>query len=154
MGKYLRRYLIFWLPAAVVAYCFSAPALASQIAQWFCAFFMLFGWGVNTGMFAYRYPRNALAFVCAYLGLNILIIIGLYKTSYATTAHLLLNQIGGAFSFRPLDIFLMALLDFNIQHEVVVVCIVAGFCLAGWLVGLICRRIYPDPTRPRLYKIS
>lgn len=149
MRKYMLRYLIFWLPAAIVAYLFNRADMISQIAQWATALFMLFGWSANTGMAAYHYPRNTLALILAYLGGSILLIMSMYAVPYSSTPHFWLNTLGGLLSFRPLGIFVKALLDFNIRQELVVTCALSACCMAGYLVGLIVRRIRPNPYRPR-----
>lgn len=152
MRKYILRYFIFWLPAAVVAYFFAGSSMASQVAQWLCAFFMLFGWSANTGMFAYNYPRNALALILAYLGVSILVIMTMYSVPYSSSSHYWLNTLGGLLSFKPLAIFVKALLDFNIQQEMVVTGALTACCFIAYLVGLIVRRIRPNPYRPRFRK--
>ena len=153
MGKYLFRYLIFWLPAAVAVYFFSGESSgAAHAFQWFGAFFLVLGWSVNTGMLAYHRPRNALALLMGWLGCNILIITALYRTPYQSTLHWWLLNVGGALSFKPLDIFIMALLDFPVQHEMVVTGALAACCFAGWLCGTVYRRIRPNPYRPRIYR--
>ena len=153
MNKYLLRYLIFWLPGAVAAYLFSRGSSTAAMAfQWFGAFFLVLGWSVNTGMTAYRYPRQALALLLAWRGISILVIMALYRSSYQSPLHWWLLNVGGALSFRPLDIFIVALLDFPVQHEMVVTCGLGICCFVGWLCGVAFRWIRPDPYRPRMYR--
>ncbi|HHY51828.1 MAG TPA: hypothetical protein GX499_01105 [Clostridiales bacterium] len=155
MGKYLFRYLIFWLPAAVAAYFFSGGSSTATLAfQWFGAFFMVLGWSVNTGMMAYHHPRQGLALLLAWLGVNILIITALYRTSYQSSLHWFLLNVGGVLSFKPLDIFIVALLDFPFQHELIVTCTLAACCFFGWICGTLYRRIRPNPYRPKIYRIG
>lgn len=149
MKRYLLRYFYFWLPAILVATFFNNSGMPSQIAQWFTAFFMVFAWAVNTGMLAYHHPRNTLALALAYGGLHILLITAFYRTTGA--AHAWLRQIAGLFSFRPLGIFIKALLDFTIQHEMVVTAALTGCCLLGWFCGVVYRQMRPNPYKPKFY---
>ena len=150
MKKYLLRYLIFWLPAVLAAYFYNNASAASQVLQWFCAFFMVLGWAVNTSMAAYRYPRKTMALLLGYAGIHILIITMLYSAQYGTAAEMFLLRYGGMFSYRPLDIVVMALLDFNIMHEMYVTLFLVFLCFAGFAAGVFYRRLVPDPYRPRI----
>lgn len=152
MRKYYLRYLFFWAPAFFVACFFNNPSMLSQILQWFFAFFMLFGWAVNSAMAAYHFPRTVFSSLLVYLGVNLLITTGLYHISSGSAMSRLLMRIGGLLSFTPLDIVVTALLDFTIPHEVYVVAAVTCVCLAGWLAGVAYRRIHPNPYRPRISK--
>lgn len=152
MSKYIVRYLILWLPAALVAYFFNNASMASQVAQWFCAFFMVFGWSVNTGMCAYHYPRTTLSLILVYTGINVLLIVLLYASTYASPLNKALILVGGALSYTPLDAFVRAILDFNIPHEVYVIAFLVACCFVGYCVGLAYRRVRPNPYSPRMSK--
>ena len=153
MRKHLLRYLIFLLPALAVSWLarpltgvFSAEGLAG--ARWFFAFFMLLGYGLCTAVFAYRHPRAAAAFTLYYTGFNLLIITAFYSADYGAAAYGFLRDYGGALSYVPLGVFVDALLEFNIRHEVVVTLILAASMGLGFLAGLFRRRSSPDPYRP------
>lgn len=150
MRKYLLRYLIFWAPAVLVACLFNNASPLSQILQWFFAFFMLLGWCANTAMAAYHYPRRTLSVLLMYLGINLLAIVALYNINTGSSASMLLLRLGGLLSFTPLDILVMALLDFSIPHEIYVTVGVVILCFLGWLAGLFYRRIHPNPYRPTM----
>jgi len=150
MRKYIIRYLIFWLPAVLVAYFYNRPDTASHIAQWFAAFIMLFGWSINTGMCAYYFPRRTLALILMYLGVSVLVIIWMYSAPYASATHNWLRLWGGVLNFKPLEILLMAILEFNVRHELVVTYTLGAFCLLGYIVGIIYRYIRPDPYKPKM----
>lgn len=154
MKKYLFRYLIFWFPAALVASFFNNSGTASQILQWLFAFFFLFGWAVNTGMSAYYFPRRTLSLLFAYTGANILIILWLYSAHFGSTSYFLLQRVGGLFSFVPMEIFIMALINLDIRHELYVTGFMAAACLAGFAVGVVYRRLRPNPYRPRMRKLD
>lgn len=152
MKKYFLRYLIFWAPAVIIALFFNSALMVSQVLQWFFAFFMLFGWAVNTGMAAYRYPRKTLSSLLIYLGVNLLIIVWLYSTSLDSRTSRMLVKIGGIFSYTPQDILLKALLEFNIPHEIYITFLIVLLCFIGYLCGLIARRVRPSPYQPRIMK--
>lgn len=155
MGKYLVRYLIFWLPAVCVAYFFNNPSLPSQALQWFFAFFMLLGWSVNTGMAAYHYPRSAMAALLTYAGFNILVIAVLYMQDYRSALYQVLRGYGGVFSFKPLDILLQSLKPFTgvaLPWEYLVLFILLAGCLLGYIIGLVQRRVSPNPYSPRILR--
>ena len=152
MQKYLLRYLVFWAPAFVVAVFFCNNTMPSQIAQFFCAFFMLFGWLANTGMAARRYPRNTLTFILLYSGVSLILTELLYRDilrQYFGNAY---YMVGGIFSYVPMDIIIQKTLDFKIQHETYIVAGIAAFCLIGWLFGLFISYHNPNPARPRIHK--
>jgi hypothetical protein len=148
--KYLVRYVIFWLPAALVAYLFNNSMAASHILLWFTAFFFLLGWGVNTGMAAYRYPRAVLAALLTYTGVHLIVIELLYRQDGRTLLGVLLRRVGGAFSFIPLDMFVKALRQYSpsIPHELYATVLLIAVCLIGYLAGLLRRRSHPDPYHP------
>ncbi len=150
MRKYIVRYLIFWAPAAAVSLFFFGRSQASQTAQWFCAAFMVLGWAINTGMASRHYPRATLALLLGYLGANILLIVGLYNTPQLSPLHSFLSDYAGIFSYKPLDIIIVAIVDFSLRHEFVVTYALAGLCFCGWLIGQLYRRARPDPYRPTM----
>ena len=148
MRKYLIRYLIFWLPAVLASYLFTSREQTFEIILWFLGFFMLLGWGVNTGMCAYNYPRNTLSLLLAYFGANALLITGLHNASFGSTAYRIFDHAAGFFTYRPLEMIYQTLLDFSVFQEMWVVGIVLGFCAVGFLSGLLYRQIRPNPYRP------
>lgn len=153
MKKYLIRYLIFWLPALLVSYLFAGGGLMADIPQWFFAFFMLFGWSVNTGMAAYHFPRGALSALLAYGGFNTLVIVTLYTTDYRQGLHIFMRKVGGIFSFQPLDILVRNLKPITsaaLPWEFIVLCVLLVCCLLGYLVGVVQRRVRPNPYSPRI----
>lgn len=153
MRKYLLRYLVFWVPAVVVAYFFSSAAFPSQIAQWFTAFFMLFGWGINTGMAAYRHPLPTLSFLLCYAGLNILVVMTMYSAEVGGAMYVFLHRFGGIFSFQAVNIFVQTLKGYpGLYAELVVVEVLLGCALVGYLVGLVQRRVNPSPYSPRIFR--
>lgn len=152
MRKYLLRYLIFWLPAVTVSCFFNNSTMLSHILQWFFCFFMVFGWAVNTGMAAYRQPRPALAALLVYSGFNIIITVVKYTTDPREGLGVVLRRVGGLFSYNALDIMVRAISQFSIPHELCVLGLVAGCCFVGYVVGLVQRRIHPDPYSPRIRK--
>jgi hypothetical protein len=129
-----------------MALLFNNSSMLSQTLQWFFAAFMIFGWGLNSAMAAYKLPRQTLAAALTYLGVNILIAVGIY--SYGIGG--LLRSLGGILSFTPLDILIVALLDFTIPHELYIVVTLFCVCVLGWVAGVFYRRIHPDPYRPRM----
>jgi len=152
MAKYIVRYLIFWLPATIIFYFFNNSSMLSQVLQWFFAFFMLLGWSVNTGMAAYYYPRKVLALIFGYAGVNILLIVAWYKTYYHSALNNFLLYFGGLFSYNPLDVFIQALLDFNIYHELFVTGFLVLCCVIAYIVAMVYRHFNPNPYRPRILK--
>jgi hypothetical protein len=155
MRKHILRYLIFLLPALAVALLARplagvVPAGALAGARWFFAFFMIFGYGLCTAVFAYRHPRAAAAFILYYTGFNLLVITAFYSAEYGAAAYGFLRDYGGALSYVPLGIMVEALLDFNIRHEVVVSLILAASMGLGFLGGVFRRRSSPDPYRPTI----
>ena len=148
MRKYLFRYLIFWLPAIVASYLLTSGEMMPQIVRWFFGFFMLFGWGVNTAMFAYNNLRGALSFVLGYLGVNVLLIMGLHHAPFGSASYRVFVHAAGLFTYRPLSMIYQMLLDFSIFQEMWIVLIVTGICLVGLLFGLLYRQIRPNPYRP------
>ena len=150
MTKYMLRYIIFWLPALIVAYAFNNNMLISHVLQWLFAFFLIFGWAANTGMAAYELPRQTLVFLFIYIGVTILIIVGIYSTDPREIPHVLLRHVAGATSVVPLSIMMKALHDFNIPHEAVVSGVLVGGCIIGYIAGVVSRRVNPNPYRPRM----
>jgi hypothetical protein len=155
MRRYILRYLIFLLPALAVSLLVSplAGILSAGVlsgARWFLAFFMIFGYGLCTAVFAYRHPRAAAAFILYYTGFNLLIITAFYSADYGAAAYGFLRDYGGALSYVPLGIIVDALLDFNIRHEVVVTLLLAASMALGFLGGVFRRRSSPDPYRPTI----
>lgn len=150
MRKYYFGYLVFLLPALMVAMIYSNNTQLSIALQWFFGFFMLFGFGVNTSSAAYRYPRSAMSFILLYTGINLLAATWLYSSSYGTLQYEMLRRYGGALSYVPLEIMVDALLDFNIPHEVYVILTVTACCLIGFVFGVVRRRVNPDPCRPTI----
>ncbi|MCL2857158.1 MAG: hypothetical protein FWE19_05480 [Oscillospiraceae bacterium] len=148
MSKYLIRYLIFWAPAILSAY-FLTPQSTTllQVAQWFFGFFMLFGWAMNTGMAAYSYPKQSITFILAYFGVNALLITRLVNTSYSSSGYVVLDTVAGAFTYRPLYMLYGALEASNFR-EMLIVGIVAGCCVVGFVWGVLHRQVKPDPYRP------
>jgi len=150
MKKYMLAYFILWLPAVLVAYLYNNAEMLSQILQWSFAVLMVLGWSVNTGLMAYRYPRTALSLVFFYVGLTVLAITLKYSSESGTPLHQFMRVWGGILSYKPLEIFIMALRDFNIPHEMYLMGAVVLLCLVGYLVGLAYRRVRPDPYSPRI----
>jgi len=149
MRKFILRYLFFWAPAFILSFFFRGGLMQLYTLKWFFAFFMLFGWGVNTAMAAYHYPRRTMSGILMYVGFNILAIVGLYSWDGVNRA---VYYLGGIFSFTPLDILVVALLDFNIPHELYVALLVFCICSLGWIAGMLYRRVNPDPYRPKMGK--
>ena len=150
MKKYILRYLLFWLPAAAISYFYNNTSGLSQVLQWVFASVMAVAWAVNTGMAAYLYPRTTLSLVFAYSGVSAFLILALYSAPYKS--YYILQPLAGMFGYVPLDIYVMALLDFNIPHEWYVTIFLVTLCLIGYLIGLICRRLRPNPYRPVIVK--
>lgn len=150
MGKNYLIYFMFLLPALIVSLFFKNDSMISIVLQWFFGFFMLIGFGVNTASSAYRYPRATMSFILLYTGVNLLIITAFYAAAYNSTAYVILRDYGGALSYVPLGIMVNALIDFNIQQEVFVTLLIAACCLAGYIFGLVHRRVHPDPYSPRI----
>jgi hypothetical protein len=148
MKKYILRYLIFWLPAVLAACWYGNSSPLSKGLQWFFAFFLIFGWSVNTAMAAVHFPRGTLSLILLYLGVNFLLIMGLYSVNTATAAGRVLLRMGGLFSFTPLDILIVALLDYSIPHEIYVTAGLVILCFLGWMAGVLVRRLYPPSYRP------
>jgi hypothetical protein len=155
MRKQILRYLIFLLPALAVSLL--ARPLAGVLPagiytgiRWFFAFFMVFGYGLCSAVFAYRHPRAAAAFILYYTGFNLLVITAFYSAEYGAAAYGFLRDYGGALSYVPLGIMVEALLDFNIRHEVVVALVLAAVMGIGFLGGVFRRRSSPDPYRPTI----
>lgn len=149
MKKYLLRYLIFWLPAIAVAYFFTNSSSLSQVLQWFFAFFMLFGWAANTAMAASHFSSSTLSALLAYLGFHLVAIYIVYTTDFRSGLHIVLRTLGGLFSFKALAVFKSLADSLNWWGEIAVVLLVFCCCLLGFLVGLVHRRLHPDPYRPR-----
>jgi hypothetical protein len=149
MKRYILRYLFFLTPALLVSLFFRNASAASQVLQWFTAFFMVLGWAVNTGMAAYYYPRDVLGLMLVYAGANLALINLVYHNTWGSRSGWL-GELMGAASFTPLQIFVRALIDLNIQQEVYVLAGMVACCAAGYLAGLLARRIYPNPYHPRI----
>lgn len=153
MRSYLLRYLIFWLPAALMSYVFNFEGETVHVIQWFCVFFMLFGWGVNTGMAAYHYPRSTLSALLTYTGFNIIVIAVMYVSAEGEGLYLVTRSIGGIFSFGPLDALVQALKNFSgLMWEMCATGTLIAVCVIGYVVGLVQRRVSPNPYRPRIAK--
>jgi hypothetical protein len=152
MKKYMLRYLIFWAPAFLAACFFNNTSPLSQALQWFFAFFMVLGWCVNTGMATYHHPRKMLSNLLLYLGVNLLLITFLYNINAGSVANRIIMRAIGIFSYTPLDIFVMRLLDYNIPQEVYVTFFLFLACLLSWLAAFIYRKLNPNPYRPRITK--
>lgn len=152
MKKYLLRYAIFWLPAMLMSYFFNNSTGISLGLQWFFAFFLILGWSVNTGMYAYHFPRSAMSSLLLYFGVNVLLIALMYVTGYGTVLNAVMIKVGGIFSFQPLDIVVRALLGFNIPHELYVLFGLVFCGLIGYVCGVVMRRVRPDPYRPQMLK--
>ncbi|MCL2057303.1 MAG: hypothetical protein FWH02_08825 [Oscillospiraceae bacterium] len=147
MKKYLPRYLLFWAPAFALSLFFRGDLMQFHALRWFFTFFMLLGWGINTAMAAYHYPRKVLSGLLMYAGAHVLLITWLYSLTDRSPA---LYYLAGAFSFTPLDILVTALLDFNIMHELYAALTVIALCLLGWAAGALYRRTNPNPYRPKI----
>lgn len=142
MGKYLLRYLLFWLPAILVFFTLDASMRYAYLLHWLFAFFLLFGWAANTGMAAYHEPLAALSLLLAYAGGAALCILAMYSSSYTTVLHKAAQWLGGLLCFWPLDVFVRALQPTgNHPWELVVLGIVVAACAAGYLAGLVCRSV-------------
>lgn len=150
MGKNYLIYLVFLLPALFVSLFYNNDTMLSIVLQWFFGFFMLIGFGVNTASAAYRYPRATMSFVLSYTGVNLLIITAFYASAYDSLPYIVLRDYGGALSYVPLGIMMDALLDFNIQHEVVITLLIAACCFIGYIFGIVHRHVKPDPYRPKI----
>ena len=150
MRKYMLRYLLLWLPAAAVALFYNHATTLSQALQWIFAGVMVLGWAANTGMCAYHYPRTTLSLILFYTGMSIFSITMQVSVRYGSQLYDAVHRWGGLLSFRPLDILVVALLDFRIPQEAYVVGFLVLLCLTGYLVGLLYRRIRPNPYRPRV----
>lgn len=153
MRKYALRYLVFWLPAVLVAYFYTLDSNLSITLQWFTAFFMILGWSVNTGMAAYHTPRSALSLLLCYTGFHILLIVCLASADRRSGLYLLLRSFGGILSYKPLGILLRAVRTMVALPEFFVLGILAGGCALGWIIGVVQRRISPNPYSPRIRKI-
>lgn len=154
MSKYIIRYLIFWLPAILVVSFFDNASMLSHVLQWFFASFMLFGWAANTGMAAYRYPRNILSLMLAYVGLHMLLIVFMYTTYSGSTENTVLKVAAGLLSFQPLTILLRTIRPFtNLPHELVLLGMITALCIVGYIAGIIHRRINPSPYSPRIQQL-
>ncbi len=152
MKKYYCLYLVFWLPALLVSFLFNNTSAFSHILQWAFAGIMVVGWSVTTGFATYHYPKRVLALILLYGGINAVLITTLYAAHYNSGIYTFINTWGGVLSFQPLDILVKALLDFSIPHEFYVTGLVVVCCLIGYIVGLVYRRIRPNPYRPRLLR--
>lgn len=150
MRKYYFGYLVFLLPALIVSLFYNNNSTISVALQWFFAFFMLFGFGVNTSSAAYKYPRQTISLILFYTGLNLLISTWLYASSYGTLQYTILRHYAGALSYVPLEIIVDALLDFNIPQEVYVTLLVSVCGFIGLIFGVVRRRVSPDPYRPTI----
>ncbi|WRS26836.1 hypothetical protein U6B65_10915 [Oscillospiraceae bacterium MB08-C2-2] len=140
MGKYLVRYMIFWLPGAILALTFQNDSMFSVILQWFFAFFFLFGWAVNSGMASAYYPRSTLSFLLVYTGIVALGLIAMYSASYHSQWGNTVRLIVGLLSFQPMDIAIQLFLRYSIPHEAYVLGLQVITCLIGYFVGLIYRK--------------
>ena len=150
MKKYMLRYAVFWLPAFIVVIFLPESSSYSFVARWFGAFFMIFGWGVNTGMAAVYRPRDTLSLLMIYFGVSLMLITGWYMGYLSRIFGRYWGQIiSGAFSYIPLYALVRALLDFNIPHEIYAMGILTIFCLIGWLAGIVFRYLNPNPYRPK-----
>lgn len=152
MRKYLLRYLIFWLPAIVVAYFFHNSSMPLQVLQWFFAFFMLFGWAANTAAAAYHYPNSTLSALLAYAGFHLIAINVVYTTDFRSGLHIVLRALSGLFSFKALGVFKAVADSLDWYGELAVVVLVCACCLLGYLAGLLRRRTHPNPYRPRIVR--
>ena len=121
---------------------------AAEIIQWFFGFFMLLGWTVNTIMATYSHPRQALAFILAYFGINALLIIALSRAPFSSARHVILDHTAGAFTFRPLYMLYQALRDFSIFQELWIAVIITMACGVGFVCGMFYRQVRPNPYRP------
>ena len=162
MRNILLRYLIIWAPVLLAAYLLDfrhtywqaigwRPELFflfGQIALWVIGAFFLIGWAVNTGVFAYHYPRQALAFLFAYFGLSALLIMRLHDASFGSVSYLIFEHGAGALTYRPLYMFYRVLLEFHVFAEMWTAGIIAGVCAVGFLCGVLYRRIRPNPYHP------
>ena len=151
MRKYFIRYLIFWAPAILSAYLLVPLGVAGQAAQWFLGFFMLLGWALNSGMAAYSHPRGTLAFITAYIGVNAALIALLVDTSFSAASYAIIDHAAGAFSYRPLYMLYEALL-YSPFREMWMAGIIAAACVVGFICGLLCRQLNPDPFRPKFIR--
>lgn len=152
MKKHLLLYAVLMIPAMIVAYTYANGTALSQILQWGFALVMIAGWAVNSGVAAYRYPSATLAFLLLYAGVNIFAVSLLYRQPYNSAEFLSMRHWIGAISFRPLDILVNALSDFMIPLELCVLCVLAALCLIGFLVGVLYRRLRPNPYHPRIMR--
>lgn len=151
MVKVFLRYLLFWFPAFTISVFYNNNSVSSQALQCFTAFFMLLAWAVNTGAFAYRYPRAALVFLLAFGGAHIVLINMVYRTT--GTLHTILRIICGLFTFRPLNIFVRMLQPYNnLPHEQIIILALLFSCLLGYLFGAVQRRVNPNPYSPRMMR--
>ena len=152
MKKYLLRYLFYWAPAFLASLLLRDAGTAAQVLRLFCAFFMLFGWAVNSGMAASREPRRTMAAILLYLGFALLMVNALYTGALQSRLGSAGVVLGGIFSYTPLEAIVDKMRDFRIPHEYYLTLGVAALCAIGWLLGLLYRFHNPDPSRPVIRK--
>ncbi|MCL2068376.1 MAG: hypothetical protein FWH00_00600 [Oscillospiraceae bacterium] len=151
MRKYLLRYLIFWLPALLAALLLRGNrSMLAEAVQFFCGFFMLFGFAVNSGMAARAYPRSTLTAIMLYFGAGTLLMSLVYTGRLQSLFGEYSRTIAGIFSYVPLGVFLRKMLDFNIMHEVYIISGISIFMFIGWAMGLLYVHHNPNPKSPRI----
>jgi len=161
MKKYISRYLFLWLPAITLAYIFTvlnsphsalSQSMPAQLAQWLCVIIMLIGWSANTGMSAYYYPRNTFSLLLTYYSICLILVTLFYRERFDSSIKVYLDIAAGLFSYKPLDILERTLIDFNMQHRLVILHIIVACNFIGYIIGVIARIMNPNPYRPKLYK--
>lgn len=139
MRKFMLYYLLLALPGILVALFFQNRSTVSVILQWICAAVMVLGWSVLTGFSAYRNGRRALGLLLLYASFVILDLAMVYTMAGQSRAlHAIFNTLS-LLTFRPLDILVVQLLDYNFPQEIAVMGFLIACCLVGFLVGILCR---------------
>ena len=168
MGIYYVRYIVFWLPIAVITVLLRTepvyavferyvgpwgPITTEMIAffiQLFFILFMLLGWLINSAMAAIRFPRRTLSGILIYFGLNMFLIMGYYASYYGSPLYHFLRYYGGIFSYVPMNALIQKFIDYNLSHEIWATGIITACCLIGFVIGAVQRRVHPNPYRPRM----
>lgn len=130
----------------------AVATITLMVIQWFFAFFMLIGWGINTGMAAYHFPYSTLTALFVYAGFNVLATSIVYVADYRSGTYIVLRALGGLFSFKPLEPLLRVLQSFSGPAELITIACITGCCLVGYIVGVLQRRVSPDPYSPRMMR--
>lgn len=160
MRKYMLIYLLLALPAILVALFYQNRTGLSAALQWVFAVLMLAGWGVTTGFAAYRHGRRALGLLLLYLAVAIFDISMVYALVYSAPTEpnpfwrFFFYDFLGLLTFRPFEVIIRLLLEYNIPHEFVVLGILAACCLIGFIVGIVLRLTRRPKQKPLLGRLS